>query len=39
MTKQKWLNESIQLLYKEALQVKIGIRYVSPVVCWSPTRI
>jgi len=31
--------ERIQLLYKEALPTKIGIRNGSLVVCWSPTKI
>jgi len=26
----------MQLLYKEALPAKIGIRYDSPMVGWSP---
>jgi len=28
----------IQLVYKEALPAKIGIRYGCSVVCWSPLK-
>jgi len=31
--------ERIQLLCKEALPTKIGMRNGSPTVCWSPTKI
>jgi len=31
MTKQKRLSESIQLLHKEALPAKIGVRYGNPM--------
>jgi len=33
------LVERIQLLYKEALPMKMGMRDGSPMACWSPTKI